>query len=201
MRHNRHDDWHASRIVTGLAVVFITLTLQAGAIASPDPAPSCRNEAQQLLNTLVPAASAIAGRQIRVDVTEDPAIQTQMIAGGGEAQYLLGTGQAGDQVAISRQFCTLDVDVQRVFLAHELGHGVDRIDVEAEYRNIVAPAWPARPAEISATARALEIYERTGLDVDAFAKIFRTKEFAQHLETARALNERRQRPLGTDNLK
>ena len=181
------------RLLPTLAIA--TLLLPTTVVFGGD-ASACQAPAQTMLDTLLPFAETIAGKPLYVTLKFDA-------AGKGAAEYMLsGTNFLGmvgsDQIRITPGLCELSVRDQRVILAHELGHGIDRIKNTDFYAPLAQSAWPEwalRPAEISATARGLQIYRLASFEQADFFEVFTPSIQGWHVDNAmRLIAEIEKRP-------
>lgn len=121
-------------------------------------------QAQAIFAKLLPFAEQIAGKRIDVILTSTDADRAENLGGGGAALYRHGVDGGPDHIAVSEALCAAPAELQRPALAHELGHGINQQTIaEVDYVNLngdlMLKPWQARPTEIAATARAIEIYQ------------------------------------------
>ena len=162
-----------------LALFFITNLAYA----------DCTDEVRTLVDSMLPYAEQIAGKKIDVRV--------QLVAGdkgmeeeNAAAEYVFSESGGKDTIKVQTPFCGLPAASMRASIAHELGHGIDRQRITL-YNGMGSP-WPRQPTEISATARAVEIYGLAGWDLSDFEGLFGVSDaFKNHLIEAIRLSKNR----------
>jgi hypothetical protein len=168
-----------------IAAVAVAMILPSYASAANDNA-GCQAQAQVLLDTLIPFAEKIAGKEVKVSIDSENAHSNTHAE---HVSFFLNFIFA-DKIRIDKNFCSLPLNNQRIVLAHELGHAIDNAtdpDFRAKIIDEYDLGWDDKSFEISATARAFQIYRLAGLDASNFSEVWPLWLFGKYLAMAEQL--------------
>jgi hypothetical protein len=133
------------------AVVIIVAALTAGHDGSPEPLPSesCMAIATAAVKYLQPAADAVAGRSVPLEVVAGSVpLATSFVA---EKQTVFAEVSFSGEIVIHSSWCDLAPADKLFVLSHEIGHVVDRANKPwrffAQLTYTAFLPWDERPTE------------------------------------------------------
>ena len=134
-----------------IAAVIIVAALIAGHGDSPEPLPpeSCMAIATAAVKYLQPAADAVAGRSVPLEVVAGTVpLATSLVA---ENQTVFAEVNLSGAVVIHAAWCDLAPTDKLIVLSHEIGHVVDRANNPwrffAQLTYTAFLPWGERPTE------------------------------------------------------
>ncbi len=156
---------------------FCALCFALAPVSARANSAQCAASARQLINELRPFAEEIAGKPL--EITLPRSVVLFWISPSGVSEEQATAHVFGKSIQIHKGFCIKDDEVKAAIIAHELGHIIEGESSQASPW-IMAEKWADRSTEIRATRHAIDIFQRSGRNPDAFRREYEPR----HLEKA-----------------